>query len=223
MGKFDSILKSQSSKKHYYSHVEELYRKAHISDDVDYDYFENLNVQDLQEYNKKKKYNRDLISLWAILEMRKYIDLQLGNTFNPYFLEDSQLVSVKNLPDYDYMPDGARCQSLLDIKYIKKFILEGITFSNIYIATFEIMDMHNVFRPFIQLFTQNEFGRFVEIAYGYDSNGNGNVELFIPTFNYPVFLTLKGYIQLPLSGRLVKLDIYDYLTERDIGKLLDNK
>lgn len=223
MGKFDSILKSQSSKKHYYSHVEELYRKAHISDDVDYDYFENLNVQDLQEYNKKKKYNRDLISLWAILEMRKYIDLQLGNTFNPYFLEDSQLVPVKNLPDYDYMPDGARCQSLLDIKYIKKFILEGITFSNIYIATFEIMDMNNVFRPFIQLFTQNEFGRFVEIAYGYDSNGNGNVELFIPTFNYPVFLTLKGYIQLPLSGRLVKLDVYDYLTERDIGKLLDNK
>lgn len=223
MGKFDSILKSQSSKKHYYSHVEELYRKAHISDDVDYDYFENLNVQDLQEYNKKKKYNRDLISLWAILEMRKYIDLQLGNTFNPYFLEDSQLVPVKNLPDYDYMPDGARCQSLLDIKYIKKFILEGITFSNTYIATFEIMDMNNVFRPFIQLFTQNEFGRFVEIAYGYDSNGNGNVELFIPTFNYPVFLTLKGYIQLPLSGRLVKLDVYDYLTERDIGKLLDNK
>lgn len=223
MGKFDSILKSQSSKKHYYSHVEELYRKAHISDDVDYDYFENLNVQDLQEYNKKKKYNRDLISLWAILEMRKYIDLQLGNTFNPYFLKDSQLVPVKNLPDYDYMPDGARCQSLLDIKYIKKFILEGITFSNTYIATFEIMDMNNVFRPFIQLFTQNEFGRFVEIAYGYDSNGNGNVELFIPTFNYPVFLTLKGYIQLPLSGRLVKLDVYDYLTERDIGKLLDNK
>ena len=223
MGKFDSILKSQSSKKHYYSHVEELYRKAHISDDVDYDYFENLNVQDLQEYNKKKKYNRDLISLWAILEMRKYIDLQLGNTFNPYFLEDSQLVPVKNLPDYDYMPDGARCQSLLDIKYIKKFILEGITFSNTYIATFEIMDMNNVFRPFIQLFTQNEFGRFVEIAYGYDSNGNGNVELFIPTFNYPVFLTLKGYIQLPLSGRLVKLDVYDYLTERDIGKLLGDK
>lgn len=223
MGKFDSILKSQTSKKHYYSHVEELYRKAHISNDIDYDYFENLNVQDLQEYNKKKKYNRDLISLWAILEMRKYIDLQLGNTFNPYFLEDSQLVPVKNLPDYDYMPDGARCQSLLDIKYIKKFILEGITFSNIYIATFEIMDMHNVFRPFIQLFTQNEFGRFVEIAYGYDSNGNGNVELFIPTFNYPVFLTLKGYIQLPLSGRLVKLDVYDYLTEYDIGKLLGAK
>lgn len=67
MGKFDSILKSQTSKKHYYSHVEELYRKAHISNDIDYDYFENLNVQDLQEYNKKKKYNRDLISLWAIL------------------------------------------------------------------------------------------------------------------------------------------------------------
>jgi len=38
-----------------------------------------------------------------------------------------------------------------------------------------------------------------------------------------VFLTLKGYIQLPLSGRLVKLDVYDYLTERDIGKLLGDK
>ena len=222
MGKFDSILKSQTAKKYYSSHVEDLYRKAHISGDVDYDYFENLNVQDLQDYNKKKKYNYDLISLWAILEMRKYLDFQLGNTYNPYFLEDNSLVPIKNLPDYDYMPEKARVQSLLDIKFVKKFILEGITFSNVYIATYEIMDMNNVFRPFVQFFTKNESGKFVEIAYGYDSNNNRNVELFIPSFNYPVFLTSKGFIGLPLSGKYVKLSIYDYITQKDIEKLLKN-
>ena len=85
------------------------------------------------------------------------------------------------------------------------------------------MDLENVYRPFVQLFTKNEFGKFIEVAYGYDSNNNGNVELFFPSFNYPVFLTSKGYIQLPLSGELVKLNIYDYITDYDIGKLLENK
>ena len=91
-----------------------------------------------------------------------------------------------------------------------------------FIATYEIMDMNNVFRPFVQFFTKNESGKFVEIAYGYDSNNNRNVELFIPSFNYPVFLTSKGFIGLPLSGKYVKLSIYDYITQKDIEKLLKN-
>ena len=59
----------------------------------------------------------------------------------------------------------------------------------------------------------------LKYGYGYDSNDNGNVELFISMFNYPLFLTTKGGILFPLSGKAVKLSIYDYITDKDIQKI----
>ena len=41
-------------------------------------------------------------------------------------------------------------------------------------------------------------------------------------FNYPIFLTTKGFIEAPLSSKREKLDVYDYITEKDIKKLYKN-
>ena len=59
----------------------------------------------------------------------------------------------------------------------------------------------------------------LKYGYGYDSNGNGDIELFIKSFNYPVFLTPKGSILFPITHKKVKLDVYDYITDEDIMKL----
>lgn len=222
MGKFDSLQKTSFSKKTGFTNAEELYSKTFAIDkNINYEYLENLNIQDLQTHNKKKKYNKDLIDLWAKLEMKSFIDFQLGNTINPYFCGDSEPIAIKHLPDYNYMLDGARIANLLDLKFIKSFTLEGIKFTNIYMAIFEIMDMNNHFRPYIELYTKNNSdSSFVKFAYGYDFIKNEKVELFIDSFNYPVSLSPKGFIELPLSGKIVKLDIYDYITDDDISKIL---
>ncbi len=90
MGKFDSLLKTKNSKrKHSYNYINN-YKKGHFSVSTDYSYFESLYVQDLWNLNKKKKYNKDLVTLWGKLDMRSYIDYELGNTYNPYFIKGSK-------------------------------------------------------------------------------------------------------------------------------------
>ena len=226
MGKFDSLQETSFSKKTTYTRAEELFSTAHFSKDaeIDYTYFENLNVQDLHEYNRKKKLNKNIITLWAKLEMKSFIDYQLGNTINPYFSNTSKPTAIKFSSDYNYMTDNQRYLRLLDIKYIKSLVLQGIKFSNIYMVTYEIMNKDDKFCPYVELYTQTEINNaFVKFAYGYDSNKNGKVELFIDSFNYPVLLNNKGFIELPLSGVRKKLDVYDYITDDDIAKILPKK
>ena len=126
---------------------------------------------------------------------------------------------VNQLEDYNYMHEDARRMNLLDIKYIKNLTLENTALKDLYLATFEILDTDNKFRPYILLYTKTSNGKFIEIGYGYDSNNNGNVELSIKSFNYPIFLTPKGYILLPLAHKKIKLDVFDYITDVDIKKL----
>lgn len=219
MGKFDSLLKTKNSKRNYQYHYTALYKKGRFANSVDYHYFENLYVLELLEKNKKKKYNEDLISLWGQLDMKSYIDYDLGNTINLYFNNNFDLTPVKELNDYNYMHEDARKMNLLDIKYIKHLTLESIEFENLYLATYEIYDSNNEFRPYLVLFQKDENNNFIEIGYGYDSNNNSNIELSIHSLNYPVFLTIKGYLLLPLTNKKIKLDIYDYITDMDIQKL----
>ena len=219
MGKFDSLLKTKNTKRTYQYDYTKLYKKGRFATSVDYDYFENLYTLELLDNNQKRKYDEDLITLWAKLDMRSYIDYDLGNTINLYFTDNFNRVPVNQLNDYNYMHEDSRKMNLLDIKYIKKLELEGIILENLYLATYEIFDKNNDFRPYVVLFTKDEENRFVEIGYGYDSNDNGNIELSIHSFNYPLFLTLKGYLLLPLTNKKIKLDIYDYITDEDIQKI----
>lgn len=219
MGKFDSLLKTKNTKRTYQYDYTKLYKKGRFATSVDYEYFENLYTLELLDSNKKKKYNEDLISLWAKLDMRSYIDYDLGNTVNLYFVNSFNRIPVNQLNDYNYMHEDSRKMNLLDIKYIKNLKLEGIELENLYLATYEIFDKDNNFRPYVVLFTQDEKHNFIEIGYGYDSNDNGNVELSIRSFTYPLFLTPKGFILLPLTNKKIKLDIYDYITDEDIEKI----
>lgn len=224
MGIFDSLQKTKTRKRLYNFDLEELYRKGRFANDtdVDYDFFENLNANKLLELTKKSK-NNSLIELWGKLDMKSYIDYDLGNTVNLYYINCNHPTPVKKLENYDYMPDDSRRMNLLDIKYIKKFAIEGLEFQNIYLATFEIMDPEEYYRPYVLFFTKNENNEWIQIGYGYDSNDNGNVEIFMDVFNYPVFLTPKGYLMAPLSNKREKLDIYDYITEKNIKKLFKNQ
>ncbi len=219
MGKFDTLLQSKTSKRTYLYNYTKLYKKGRFATSVDYSYFENLYILELLESNKKKKYNEDLISLWGKLDMKSYIDYDLGNTINLYFSDGFSRIPVKELKDYNYMHEDSRKATLLDIKFIKSLSLETITLENLYLATFEIFDTNHNFRPYVLLFTKDAKNNFVEIGYGYDSNNNGNVELSILNFNYPVFLTPKGMILLPLTNQKIKLNIYDYITDEDIQKI----
>lgn len=219
MGKFDSLLKTHTSKRNYQYDYKKLYKKGRFSTSVDYSYFENLYILELLDNNKKKKYNEDLISLWGQLDMKSYIDYDLGNTINLYFIDGFDRIPVNQLSDYNFMPEDSRKMNLLDIKYIKRLSLENIKFENLYLATYEILDTNNDFRPYVQLFVKDEKNNFVELGYGYDSNNNGNIELFINSFNYPVFLTPKGWILLPLTNKKIKLDVYDYIEDTDIQRL----
>lgn len=219
MGKFDSLLKSHKSKRTYQYDYTQLYKKGRFATTVDYNYFENLYILELLENNKKKKYNEDLISLWGKLDMKSYIDYDLGNTINLYFLDGFERTPVKELADYNFMHEDSRKMNLLDIKYSKHFTIENIELENLYLATYEILDMNHNFRPYVLLFIKDEQNNFTEIGYGYDSNDNGNVELFMQSFNYPLFLTPKGSILLPLTNKKIKLAIYDYITDEDIQKI----
>ncbi|MCI8470130.1 MAG: hypothetical protein HFJ35_01265 [Clostridia bacterium] len=219
MGKFDSLLKTHNSKRKYLYDYTKLYKKGRFATSVDYDYFENLYMLKLLEDNKKKKYNEDLISLWGKLDMKSYIDYDLGNTINLYFVDSFEQISVSQLDDYNFMHEDSRKMNLLDIKYIKHLTLENIQLENLYLATFEILDKDNNFRPYVLIFTKDERNNFIEIGYGYDSNDNGNIELKIQSFNYPIFLTTNGCILLPLTNRKIKLNVYDYITDMDIQKI----
>lgn len=219
MGKFDSLLKTRANKRSYQYDYKKLYKKGRFATSVDYEYFENLYILELLDNNKKKKYNEDLICLWGKLDMKSYIDYDLGNTINLYFVNGFNRIPVNQLSDYNFMPEDSRKLNLLDIKYVKRLSLENIKFENLYFATYEILDTNNDFRPYVEIFVKDEKHNFVEIGYGYDSNNNGNVELFINTFNYPIFLTTKGWILLPLTNRRIKLDIYDYIEDTDIQKI----
>ena len=224
MGIFDSLQKTKTRKRLYNFDLQEIYRKGRFANDtdVDYEFFENLNANKLLELTKKSK-NNSLIELWGKLDMKSYIDYDLGNTVNLYYINCNHPTPVKKLENYDYMPDDSRRMNLLDIKYIKKFAIEGLEFQNIYLATFEIMDPEEYYRPYVLFLTKNKNNEWIQIGYGYDSNDNGNVEIFMDVFNYPVFLTPKGYLMAPLSNKREKLDIYDYITEKNIKKLFKNQ
>lgn len=219
MGKFDSLLKTHIAKRKYQYNYTKLYKKGRFATSVDYNYFESTYIQELLDNNKKKKYNKDLISLWGQLDMKSYIDYDLGNTINLYFVDGFKCIPVNQLNDYNFMHEDSRRANLLDIKHIKRLSLENVKFENLYLATFEILDTNNDFRPYVLLFVKDEKNNFIEIGYGYDSNNNGNVELSIKSFNYPVFLTPKGYILLPLTNKRIKLDVYDYIKDTDIQKI----
>lgn len=223
MGIFDSLQRTKTRKRLYNFDLQKLYRKGRFANDtdVDYEFFENLNANKLLELTKKSK-NNSLIELWGKFDMKSYIDYDLGNTVNLYYINCNHPTPVKKLENYDYMHDDARKMNLLDIKYIKKFVIEGLEFQNIYLATFEIMDPEEYYRPYVLFFTKNEKNEWIQIGYGYDSNDNGNVEIFMDVFNYPIFLTTKGFIEAPLSNKREKLDVYDYITEKTIKKLFKN-
>ena len=87
-----------------------------------------LNTNDLLQKDVRHKINKHYIALWGMLDMKSYVDALFGNTINPYFLTTKDLTPVKDLPEYTYLSDEARLLNLLDIKYIKKFELEGILF-----------------------------------------------------------------------------------------------
>ena len=61
---------------------------------------------------------------------------------------------------------------------------------------------------------------FTKIGYGYDTNDNKTVELFIDSFNYAVFLSSKGVIQLPLKNTKIKIPVDNILTGANIDKLI---
>ncbi len=223
MGIFDSLLKTKNSKRKYHYDYTKIYKKGRFATSVDYAYFENLYTLELLENNEKKKYNEDLITLWGKLDMRSHIDYDLGNTVNLYFSEPFKRVPVNQLNDYNYMHEDSRKITLLDIKYVKQLSLENVEFKNLYFATYEILDIHHEFRPYVLLFTKDQTIDFLEIGYGYDSNNNGNIELRIQELNYPVYLTTKGIIVLPLTNKKIKLDVYDYINDIDIQKIEKSK
>ena len=160
---FNSLLKTQISKREYQYDFTKIYKKGRFATSVDSNFFENIYTLELLENNKRKKYNQDLVTLWGKLDMKSYIDYDLGDTINLYFLNCSKRIPIKNLSNYNFMPDDTRKLSLLDIKYIKHINLEIIDFKNLFLATFEIMDMNKTFRPYVLLFVKNENDDFDEV------------------------------------------------------------
>ena len=202
------------------SNVIEIYRQARTQNkEISLEDLQLLNTNDLLGRDRKYKLDKHLLSLWGMLDMKSFVDALSGNTINPYFLNTKELHPIKDLPEYTYLSDEARLLNLLDIKYIKKFELEGISFNNVFLVTYEIADKDNYFRPYVTFLTLNKDNQFIEFGYGYDTNDNGNVELFLSSFNYLVYLTPKGSLHSPLSGKMTKLKIYDILTFEEIAKL----
>ncbi len=220
MNDFRTLLKTKTSKRIGRSNVIELYRQAKKANrSITLTELQTLNIEYLQANNTRKKINSTLLTLWGMLDMKSYIDAIFGNTINPYFLTTKELLSIKALPEYTDLSDEARLLNLLDIKYIKSFELEGVSFSNVFLVTYEIADKNNNFRPYVTLLTLNADNQFIEFGYGYDTNDNGNVELFLSSYNYLVYLTPKGSIHSPLSGKMTKLKIQDILTSQEVAKL----
>ena len=92
MGKFDSLLKTNNSKRKYFYDYANLYKRERHATSVNYSYFESLYIQELWTANQKKKYNKDIITLWGMLDMKSYIDYDLGNTVNLYFVNGSKRI-----------------------------------------------------------------------------------------------------------------------------------
>lgn len=211
MGIFNCLEKTDYSKKRFYSNYYQVYKNTLLAGKIDISYYETLNAQDLLKADIKKKFDPELLSLWGVLEMRKYVEYENGIITNPYIPENQNLDS---LPEYTKLPN------LLYVDYIKSITLNNIKLKNIYMSIFEIMDLNEFYRPYVILFSKDSIGKFIQIGYGFDTNDNGNVELTISSFNYLIYLTPKGYIESPLSNKKVKLDVYDYIDDKDIGKLL---
>lgn len=220
MRDFDSLLKSKTSKRKGSSNAIELYRTTKKTNrSVTLSELQKLNIDFLQKHNVKNRINPSMLSLWGMLDMKAYIDAIFGNTINPYFLHTRTLSPIKDLPEYFSIPDPARLLNLLDIKYIKKFELEGVFFTNVFLVTYEIMDRNNEFRPFVTFLTLNDDNQFIEFGYGYDTNDNGNVELFLSAYNYLIYLTPKGTLHSPLSDKMTKLKVENILTNEEVAKL----
>lgn len=220
MKDFDSLLKTKTSKRNGRSNVIEIYRQARSENkEISLEDLQLLNTNDLLKRDIKHKIDKHILALWGILDMKSFVDALSGDTVNPYFLTTKDLQPVKNLPEYTYLPDEARLLNLLDIKYIKSFELEGISFSDVFLVTYEIADKEDYFRPFVTFLTLNQDNQFIEFGYGYDTNDNGNVELFLSSYNYLVYLTPKGAIHSPLSGKMTKLKVQDILTAEEIARL----
>ena len=220
MKDFDSLLKTKTSKRTAHSNVLEIYKEARKENkNISLEDLQLLNTNDLFERDIKHKIDKNLLSLWGMLDMKSFVDAISGDTINPYFLNTKNISPIKDLPEYTYLPDEARLLNLLDIKYIKKFELEGVSFNDVFLVTYEIADKNNDFRPYVTLLTINQDKQFIEFGYGYDTNDNGNVELFLSSYNYLVYLTQKGSLHSPLSGKMTKLKIYDILTFGEIAKL----
>lgn len=220
MNDFGSLLKTKTSKKIGRSNVIEIYRQARTENkEFSLADLQLLNTNDLLKRDIKNKIDKHILALWGMLDMKSYVDAITGNTINPYFLNTKDLLPIKDLSEYTYLSDEARLLNLLDIKYIKSFELEGISFSEVFLVTYEIADKNNEFRPYVTFLTLNPDNQFIEFGYGYDTNDNGNVELFLSSYNYLVYLTPKGAIHSPLSGKMTRLKIQDILTSEEIAKL----
>ncbi len=220
MKDFDSLLKTKTSKRTGSSNVIEIYRQARKENkDYSLEDLQLLNTNDLLNRDIKHKIDKHILALWGMLDMKSFVDAISGNTINPYFLNTKDLHPIKDLSDYTYLSDEARLLNLLDIKYIKKFELEGVSFSEVFLVTYEVTDKNNDFRPYVTFLTLNQDNQFIEFGYGYDTNDNGNVELFLSSYNYLVYLTTKGVIHSPLSGKMTKLKVQDILTSEEIAKL----
>ena len=220
MNDFGSLLKTKTSKKIGRSNVIEIYRQARTENkEFSLADLQLLNTNDLLKRDIKNKIDKHILALWGMLDMKSYVDAITGNTINPYFLNTKDLLPIKDLSEYTYLSDEARLLNLLDIKYIKSFELEGISFSEVFLATYEIVDKNNYFRPYVTFLTLNQDNQFIEFGYGYDTNDNGNVELFLSSYNYLVYLTPKGAIHSPLSGKMTRLKIQDILTSEEVSKL----
>ncbi len=220
MKDFDSLLKTKTSKRNGRSNVIEIYRQARNENkEICLEDLQLLNTNDLLKRDIKHKIDKHILALWGILDMKSFVDALSGDTVNPYFLTTKDLQPVKNLPEYTYLPDEARLLNLLDIKYIKSFELEGVSFSDVFLITYEIADKEDYFRPFVTFLTLNQDNQFIEFGYGYDTNDNGNVELFLSSYNYLVYLTPKGAIHSPLSGKMTRLKVQDILTAEEVAKL----
>lgn len=211
MGIFNCLEKTDYSKKRFYSNYYQVYKNTLLAGKIDISYYETLNAQDLLKADIKKKFDPELLSLWGVLEMRKYVEYENGIITNPYIPENQNL---------DSLPEDTKIPNLLYVDYIKSITLNNIKLKNIYMSIFEIMDLNEFYRPYVILFSKDSIGKFIQIGYGFDTNDNGNVELTISSFNYLIYLTPKGYIESPLSNKKVKLDVYDYIDDKDIGKLL---
>lgn len=220
MNDFSSLLKTKTSKRIGHSNVIDIYRQARSENkEISLEDLQLLNTNDLLRRDIKHKIDKHILALWGMLDMKSFVDALSGNTVNPYFLTTRDLKSIKDLPEYTYLSDEARLLNLLDIKYMKGFELEGVSFSEVFLVTYEIADKNNEFRPYVTFLTLNPDNQFIEFGYGYDTNNNGNVELFLSSYNYLVYLTAKGAIHSPLSGKMTKLKIQDILTSEEVSKL----